>query len=191
MALLLEPLLQKYHDEHCCHHEIQTLRVEGDEIPEQTSQCGSADPVELVEQRYEEVEPAAVAVLGDLSGAVYAERFVAHAVDEVEFLPAHVLELVQHGNSVEQVPRLYHQRHHQHLERRERRKQHLHREELQTAAENHRRHYHRVNKAEPGNVHVDTVSHSQKQEPRKYRYSAGKRRPERPRYNALVIFHVV
>ena len=60
------------------------------------------------------MKPAPVHVLGDFGGVVDRKGLVAHSEDQIEFLPPQSLELVQHGNAVENVPCLDEQGHDEH-----------------------------------------------------------------------------
>lgn len=91
------------------------------------------------------------------------------APDTQRLTPAHPLELVQHRNPVKQMPRLYHQRHKKHLQRRKRRQQHAHRHKFETSSKNRQAHDQRIPEAELGHIHINSICHSQKPKSRKNR----------------------
>ena len=71
------------------------------ETAEQPADRCAADPVELVEQRHEEIKPPAVNAVGDLRRVVDAEGLVAHGVDQIIFFRPEIFVFFQHGDAVE------------------------------------------------------------------------------------------
>ncbi len=66
------------------------------------------DPVD--DDRGEDAE-----AFGNIGGVVNRKSFISHAEDQIAFLPAGVFVAVEHGDAVEQVAELDHQRHRQGL----------------------------------------------------------------------------
>ena len=60
------------------------------------------------------------------------------------------------------MARLDHQRHQKSLERGKGAREHAYRNELKTSAKNGYGHEHRIDKTEPGKVHVNAIRHSEK-----------------------------
>ena len=106
MILRLFPLVEEHHDEQRRHDKLDALGVEMQHQAEQGAERRAAHPVDLVEQRYKEHKPPAVDALRRRDGAVDGKRLVAHAVDQVQPLPAEPLILLQHGDAVKQVARV-------------------------------------------------------------------------------------
>ena len=163
MVPFLQPLLQKDNYKHRRHHKIQPLCIEMDEAAQHAAQCGAGHPVELVEQRDEEIEPPPVDPLRDLGGAIDAEGLIAHAIDEVGLFPAHALVLFQHGDAVEQMPRIDHQRQKKGVQRRVGREQQLHRDKLHRAGEDEGAHSHRVKDGKAAAAHQKAIGHGDEQ----------------------------
>ena len=83
--LLFHPLLQENHDEHRCHDKIETIRIEMDQIAEQSTEGCTAYPIDLIKQCYKEIEPAFVNAIGNICSVIDAEGFITHPVDEIDF----------------------------------------------------------------------------------------------------------
>ena len=92
------------------HDKFQSGRVKLDDTAQQCAQGRPAHPVQMVEQGDKEHEPAPVDALRRLDRAVDGERLVAHAENQIKFLPSGIFELFQHGNAVKQVSRVDHER---------------------------------------------------------------------------------
>ena len=109
-ALRPDPLVEEDDEEQRGEYEVESLRVEWDVRADHAAERGAGHPVQLVEERDPQVEPAAVHVFGDSCGGVDGERLVAHAEDEVWAFPAEAFESSEHRQSVEQVARVDHER---------------------------------------------------------------------------------
>ena len=93
-----------------------SFRIEGDEGAEDAAQGRARKPVQVVQQGHKKHEPAPVHVRRNFSGIIDRKGFVAHAEDEIDFFQAETAEPVQHGNPVEQVSGVEHERHRQRLD---------------------------------------------------------------------------
>ena len=164
MIFFFQPLLHKDDDKHGGHNEFQSLCIKVNQRAEDTAERGAGDPVKLIQQGYEKHEPAAIHIFWDICRVVYRKCFIAHAVDEIDFFPAHTFELVQHGNPVKQMPCVDHQRHSQSLNRIERPHEHIYSDKFDGARKDGYTHEHRVPEAEAGYVHIDAVGESEEPE---------------------------
>ena len=162
MVLFLEPLVHEDDHKHRRHHKVEPLGIEAQKPAEDAAERRAQEPVKFIEQRDEEVEPAAVRALGDLCCIVDTERFIAHGIDEVGLFPAHALVLVEHRNTVKQVARLDHYRRQEDLYRRKRREQHARRDKFKAAAEDDDAHDHRIPEAKARRAHIDAIGHAEK-----------------------------
>ncbi len=117
MVLFREPLLQEDDYEHRGQHEVQPFGVKVDEGAEQPAQCGAGEPVQVVQKRHEEHEPAFVNILGNICRIVDGKAFIAHPEDEVKGFPAISAVFFQHGDPVEQMPGVDHKSHRKCLQR--------------------------------------------------------------------------
>ena len=167
MLFLLQKLLQEDDHEHSGHHKVQTLGIKGNVRANNAAQGGGNDPIALVQQGNEEIEPASVHPFGNGGGAVDGEGFVAQAEDEVEPLPAQPLVLVQHGDAIKEVPRLDHQGHEKGRGGGKGGEKHLYYNKLQRSAEDDEGHEHGIPKREAGDVHINAVCKTQKTKPGK------------------------
>ena len=162
MVLFFEPLVHEDDHKHRRHHKVEPLGIEAQKPAEDAAERCAQEPVKFIEQRDEEVEPAAVHALGDLRRIVDAERLVAHRVDEVGLFPARALVLVEHRNTVKQVARLDHHRRQEDLHRRKRREQHARGDKFKAAAEDDDAHDHRIPEAKARRAHIDAIGHAEK-----------------------------
>lgn len=117
MGMFAFVLLEEDDDEHRRHDEGDALRIERQQGAHEASDGRAADPVEFVEQCDEEHEPAAVDAVRHFCGKINGKRFIAHAVNQIIFFPARILETVKHGNAVEEVARLDEDGHEKGLQR--------------------------------------------------------------------------
>ena len=163
MVLGLLPLIDEHHGEQRRHDEFDAGGVKVQDRAEQRAERRARDPVGLVEQGDEEHEPAAVHALRRGDGAVDGEGLVAHAEDQVGLFPAHALVLFQHGDAVEQMPRIDHQRQKKGVQRRVGREQQLHRDELHRAGEDEGAHSHRVKDGKAAAAHQKAIGHGDEQ----------------------------
>ena len=104
------PLVDEHDDKQCRHDELDACRIKMYDISQKGSRGRACDPVDLVEQRDEKHKPAFVNIRGRRHGAVDRKGFVAHPIDQIGLFPTRILVLFQHGDPVEQVPRIDHQR---------------------------------------------------------------------------------
>ena len=159
MPVLLQPLLQENDHEHGGHDKIQPLGAEGDEGTEDPAQSRAREPVQVVQKGHKEHKPAPVHVRRNLRGIIDGKGLVAHAEDEVDLFQPHAAETVQHGNAVEQVPRVEHERHRQRLDGMKGSQQKVDRHKFHRAREDGQAHQAGIPEAEAGNIHIDAVGH--------------------------------
>ena len=176
MAFLLEPLLQKNHHKHGGHDKVQTLRVKMNQGAENAAHGGAADPVQLVEQGDKEHEETFVHPLRHLCGAVDGKALVAHSENQVDFFKPGAPVLVQHGNSIEQMPGVQHQGHGQRLYGIEGSKKQIDGHEFHGTGEDRHAHEHGIPEGKAGHIHVNAVGHPQKGKPGKNGDGIGKGR---------------
>ena len=146
MILFFQPLLHKDDHEHCGQHKVQPFGVKVDEGAEQTSERGAEEPVEMVQKRHEEHEPAFVHLLRDIGCIIDGKAFIAHSEDEIKGFPSVSAVFFQHGDTVEEVPGVDHEGHGESLQRTERPEQEIHGHELHAAGEDGDTHQHGINK---------------------------------------------
>src|SRR5699024_8765238 len=114
---LFQPLFQENYHKHGGHDKVKSLCVEMYQRSEDTSQRRAEEPVKMVQQRHKKHEPASVHVVRYISGIVDGKTFVAHAKNQVYFLPSDSPEFFQHGYAVKQVAGIDHEGHGQRLQR--------------------------------------------------------------------------
>ena len=178
MLLLLFPLIEEDNHEHGGHHKIHALGAEGEHRPHHGPQPGAGDPVKLVQQGDEEHEPAPVDPLRRLCRAGDGKGLVAHGKDHVKAAQAVTLVPLQHGQTVEQVPRLDHQRHQKSRQRGKGPQQQACQHKFQRAAVDHGAHEHRHPDGQAKALHIDAVAHAQHEISCKHRHGLGRSSPE-------------
>ena len=154
MLLPLFPFIEEDHDEHRGHHKVEPLGVERDHIADDAAEHSAEHPVALVQQRDEEHEPAAVHVRRDHGRIVDGEGLVAHAEDQIGLLSACAFEFFQHGDAVEQVARLDHQRGKQRGEGGKGAEQHFGGDKFERAAVDAERHQRGVQERKAERAHI-------------------------------------
>lgn len=111
MIVAALPLADKDSNKERRQYKVQSFGIKGNAASKQAAQGCAGHPVQLVKGGNKEHEPALVDAGRDSCRAVDGKGFVAHAEDKVGLLPAHPLEALQHGDAVEQMTGVNHQRH--------------------------------------------------------------------------------
>ena len=144
-----------------------------DDIPQQGPGGGPRHPVNVVEQGDKEHEPPAVHPLRRVDGTVDGKGFVAHPEDQVELFPAGAAVLLQHGQPVEQVPRIDHQRQKKSVQGVESRQQQLYRHKFHRACKDKNTHQQGIHERKPLAAHQKAIGQPQKQKADADRQSVG------------------
>ena len=185
-AFRCQPLIHENNHKQCGHHEIQAGGVERQSPADNASERRSSHPGNLIQQRHEEIEPAAVNIRRYLRAVVDRERLITHGVNQIRFFRPHVLETPQHGQSVKQVPCSHHQRQHKRGERIECGNQQIHRNEFHGTGVDERAHAQRPQERKPAGSHKHSVRHGQKEEADANRQHFGERGFERTRLHSPI-----
>ena len=136
-------------------------------------------------QGNEEHEPALVHPFRRLCRTGDGKGLVAHGKDHVEAAQTVALVALQHGQAVEQMPRLDHERHQKGRQRRECSQQKAGQYEFQRAAVHHRAHEHGHPHRQPQRLYIDAVAQAQHKITRQNRQGLGCGGTQRPQNGAL------
>ena len=157
------PLVDEHDDKQCRHDELDACRIKMYDISQKGSRGRACDPVDLVEQRDEKHKPAFVNIRGRRHGAVDRKGFVAHPIDQIGFFPARILILFQHGDPVEQMPRIDHQRQKKGMQRMKGGQQQLHGDKFHRTGKDKQAHEHGIDKGKALAPHEKAIGHPQKE----------------------------
>ena len=163
---IVQPLLDKDDDEECCHRELNPVCVDGELRADQSADGRARDPVELVQQRHKEHEPACVDSLRNLCRVADGEGLVTHAIDEVGLLPTRAAIFLEHGDPVEDVPPLHHEREEKGLHGCKWAEEECRCNEFERTTEDDCTHCHWVPEREPRDIRIDAVGKPEEEETR-------------------------
>ena len=96
MLRIVQPLFQKDDDKERCHRKLDALCIDGEACTDETADGRACNPIDLVQQGYEEHKPACINVLRDLCRIVDREGLITHAIDKIGLLPARAAILFKH-----------------------------------------------------------------------------------------------
>ena len=105
-----QPLLRKGSDEKGCHGKLNSRGGKGKHRPQQTSQHAARHPVALVEQRDQKAVEIGVSLRRRMSVAEQGVGFIRQREDHIGAVLPGVFVTVDHGNTVKEMPRVYHDR---------------------------------------------------------------------------------
>ena len=157
MAFLAQELIEIDDNEHGCEHKTQAFCVKGDEGAKEPPESCPRDPVDLVEQGHEKVEPAPVHALGNAGRVVDGKGLVAQPEHEIGLLHPHATVLLKHGKAIEEMAGVHHERQPQGLQGREGPKQQVHGHKFHGAGKDSGANEHGIPEAEARGVHVDAI----------------------------------
>ena len=180
MILFFQPLLEKDHDKHGCHDEIESLGVKMDQGTKDPAQSSAEKPVKMVERGDEKHEPAFVDVFWDHGSVIDRKALVTHSEDEIKGTPSVSPVFFQHGDAVEQMPGIDHKCHGKCLQRVKCPEQEIYSDELHASGKDCDAHEHGIDKGKAGYIHIDAICKPQKPETCEDGYRMGKSGPEGP-----------
>ena len=157
------PLVDEHDDKQRRHDELDACRVKMDNITQKGSHGRARDPVHLIQKRHKEHEPSPVHIRRRRHGTVDRKGLIAHPIDQIGFFPARILILFQHGDPVEQMPRIDHQRQKKGMQRMKGGQQQLHGDKFHRTGKDKQAHEHGKDKGKALAPHEKAIGHPQKE----------------------------
>ena len=134
MTLFLQKLIEKDHSKHGCHDEIQTFRIDADDLSQESPDRTAGHPVDMIQSGNTFPEAVSVDAFRYIRGAVDRKCFVCQCIDQIPFAMSGSFVFFKHCKTVEQVSCLHHDCYKECLQKIERSRQHGYCEEFQRTA---------------------------------------------------------
>lgn len=132
----------------------------------------------MVKRGHKEHEPSSVNIFRDDGGVINGKALITHAEDEIKGTPSVSPVLFQHGDAIEEMAGVDHQRHGKCLERIKCPEQQVYCYKFYASGKDRNTHEHRINKGKAGYIHIDPVCQPQEPETCEDGDCMGKSRPE-------------
>ena len=166
VPLFAHPFVEEDHQEQGGHDEIQPGGVKGDQGARQAAQAGAAHPEQAeLSSVMKNRNQGAVHPFRRRGGTVDGKALVTHAEDQGNLLPASAPVLVQHGDGVEQMAGVDHQRQQKSAEGLKSGKQQVRYDELHGTGKNGHAHQDGPPEGKALAAHHEPIGQAQKSEP--------------------------